>query len=124
MWGSAEPIQNGSREHTKYKIHVLKVISASAGESINNFSLQIKVCVALSRAHSHGHTYARTQIYCRYSSKQVALTPSVYCAVLIFIYVNCVMVTGEALQLVSQTSTEKEMSRKTRRRKREQFIPS
>lgn len=64
-------------------------------------------CAWPSRAHSHGHTYARTQIYCRYSSKQVALTPSVYCAVLIFIYVNCVMVTGEALQLVSQTSTEK-----------------
>lgn len=62
MWGSAEPIQNGSREHTKYKIHVLKVISASARESKNNFSLQIKVCVALSRTLTRTHIRADTDL--------------------------------------------------------------
>lgn len=88
-----------------------KEYEKSAGEK-QNISLQIKVCVTPSHVgytHAHGFSVCILQSSLR--------SPPPFSTALILFYANCVTVTSEAFQLVSQTSTEKEMSRKTTRRK-------
>lgn len=125
MSWSTEPIQQCNSAHVGYRY----LETHNARETYTHWLFQqvlVKVKTTFLHksksagpplAHTHTNTHTRAQIFCRYSSKEFTLVPSVYCAVLSVTHANCVMVTGEAFQLVSQTSTEKEMSRKTRRRK-------